>query len=149
MAQSIAQIYIHFIFHTKTNLIKRQHLDELWRYIAGVARSYNSVVVKVGGEPDHVHILCTLPRTMSMAQFAEEIKGSSSKWIKTKDINYRNFCWQRGYASFSISKSKVDSVVRYIDNQYEHHKGQPFADEYLQWLTRYEAEFDPKYVLSD
>ena len=149
MAQSIAQIYIHFIFHTKSTLIKRPHLEELWSYVAGIARTYGSFVLKVGGEPDHVHMLCTLPRTMSMAEFAEEVKGSSSKWIKTKDVNYRYFHWQRGYAAFSVSQSQVETVTKYIDNQFEHHKKHIFEDEYLEWLVQYKTEFDPKYVLSD
>ena len=149
MAQSLAQIYIHFIFHTKVVNIKREHLAELWNYVAGIARNEGSYVVAVGGEPDHIHMLCTLPRTTTMADFAEEVKRGSSKWIKTKDDKYKHFKWQGGYAVFSISQSKIEDVTKYINNQYEHHKKQSFEDEYILWLEKYGIQYDPKYVLSD
>lgn len=149
MAQSLTKIYIHFIFHTKIGTIKREHLVEMWNYLAGIARSEGSYVVKVGGEPDHVHMLCTLPKQLSMPDFAEVIKRGSSRWIKEKGRDYQHFTWQRGYAAFSVSQSKIQTVVQYIDNQYEHHKKVSFQDEYLRWLQEYEVEYDPKYVLSD
>lgn len=149
MAQSLAQIYIHFIFHTKTIALKRNHLGEMWHFIAGIARTMNSYVVIVGGQPDHVHMLCTLPRTVSMSQFAEEIKRASSKWIKERDTYYKLFAWQRGYASFSVSQSKLKEVTNYINNQEEHHKKISFQDEYIEWLEAYGIEYDPAYVFSD
>lgn len=149
MAQSLAQIYIHFIFHTKEVNVKREHLEELWHYLAGIARNEGSYVVRVGGEPDHVHMLCTLPRTITMADFAEEIKGGSSKWLKTKGEHYKKFKWQGGYAVFSVSQSKVEDTTQYIKNQFEHHKKKSFHDEYIQWLEGYGIKYDPKYVLSD
>ena len=149
MAQSLSQIYIHFIFHVKETTIKRNHLGELWHYIAGIARAQNSRVVRVGGEPDHIHMLCTLPRQMSLSDFAEEIKRSSSKWIKTKDSCYRAFAWQRGYAAFSVSQSRMADTETYINNQEEHHKKTTFREEYLQWLQAYGVEYDEQYVLSD
>ena len=149
MAQSLAQIYIHFIFHVRLVDVKREHLEELWNYIGGIARNQGSYVVAVGGEPDHVHMLCTLPRTITMADFAEEVKRGSSKWIKTKDDVYKKFSWQGGYACFSVSQSKIDDVESYIKNQYEHHKKQSFQDEYINWLQKYGVQYDPKYVLSE
>lgn len=149
MAQSLSQLYIHLIFHVKETNIKRDHLGELWHYIAGVARAENSVVLKVGGEPDHVHILCTLPRNTSLAQFVEEVKRVSSKWMKEKDSYYRQFFWQRGYAAFSVSQSKVAAVERYIDGQREHHRTKTFQEEYIEWLQEYGISYDENYVFSD
>lgn len=149
MAQSLTKIYIHLIFHTKEGTVKREHLQELWNYLSGIARSQNSFVVKTGGEPDHVHMLCTLPKQLSVPELVEEIKKGSSRWIKEKGRDYQHFTWQRGYAVFSVSQSQVDNVSRYIDNQYEHHKKQSFQDEYIEWLQRYETNYDPKYLFSD
>lgn len=149
MAQSLAQIYIHFIFHVKWMEVRREHLEELWHYLAGIARGEGSYVVKIGGEPDHVHILCTLPRTIAMAEFAERLKGNSSKWLKGRDGRYLTFSWQRGYAAFSVSQSRVKMVTEYIENQVEHHKKETFQEEYLQWLKEYGIEYDPQYVFSN
>ena len=84
-----------------------------------------------------------------MSDFAEEVKRSSSKWIKTKDSCYRAFAWQRGYAVFSVSKSRLADTETYIDNQAEHHKKTTFREEYLQWLQAYGVEYDEQYVFSD
>lgn len=149
MAQSLTKIYIHFVFHVKIGSIKRDHLTELWTYLASIARSEGSFVVKVGGEPDHVHMLCTLPKQLSMPDFAEVVKRGSSRWIKGKGLEYQHFTWQRGYAAFSVSQSKLEDVTRYIDNQFEHHKRHTFREEYLQWLQKYEIDYDSRYVFSD
>jgi len=149
MAQSLAQIFVHIIYHVHDVKIRREHLDELWAYTAGIARGLQSKVTIVGGEPDHIHILCTLPRNITVSDFMEEIKKNSSKWLKSKDTYYHDFYWQRGYGIFSVSQSKVDIVNNYISNQEEHHKKMTFQDEYIQWLKEYNIDYDERYVLSD
>lgn len=149
MAQSLSQIYVHLVFHVKQSPINREHLKQLWAYITGIIRKKNCFIEIVGGEPDHVHILCTLPRTESVSQFIEDIKRETSKWIKTVSPIYKSFSWQRGYAIYSISQSKVDIVRKYIANQEEHHKKVSFKDEYVQWLKEYGVEYDEKYLWTD
>ena len=117
MAQSLSQVYIHLVFHSKTMKIHRSDLGRLWLYIAGIAQKQGSYVKLVGGEPDHVHLLCTLPRTLSIADFVEEIKRGSGHWIKSLSPEYEKFMWQRGYGVFSVSHSKLESVTNYIANQ--------------------------------
>ena len=123
MAQSLAQIYIHIVFHVHDKTINREHLRQLWAYIAGIAIGMQSNVVVVGGEPDHVHMLCTLPRSVTVSDFMEEIKRNSSKWIKTISPYYRGFSWQRGYGVFSVSQSQLETVRNYIANQEEQESG--------------------------
>ena len=149
MAQSLSQVYIHLIFHTKTMKIHRADLSRLWSYIAGIAQGHGSVVKIVGGEPDHVHMLSTLPRTISMSDFVEDIKRNSSHWIKSLASEYAKFSWQRGYSIYSVSHSKLDAVMHYIQNQEEHHKKISFRDEYVQWLKEYDVDFDNKYLWTD
>lgn len=149
MAQSLAQIYVHLMFHVKRTTIKREHLNQLWAYITGIIRKKNCFVEIVGGEPDHIHVLCTLPRTESVSEFIEDIKRESSKWIKTVSAIYCSFSWQRGYGIYSVSKSKVDTVKNYIANQEEHHKRVCFRDEYEQWLKEYGIEYDDRYLWTD
>lgn len=104
MSQSFVQIYVHIVFHTKNNanLIKEEIESELYSYFGGILKNCKSVPIQIGGTSDHIHILCTLPKTMSIAELSEEIKKSSSKWIKTKGSWYNNFYWQDGYSGFSI-----------------------------------------------
>jgi REP element-mobilizing transposase RayT len=76
----------------------------------------------------------------------EEVKSHSSKWIKTKGDQYKNFYWQRGYGSFSVNPAEIDIVVRYIENQAEHHKKKTFQEEYVAFLKKYNAEYDERYL---
>lgn len=129
--------------------IHRADLSRLWSYIAGIAQGHGSVVKIVGGEPDHVHMLSTLPRTISMSDFVEDIKRNSSHWIKSLASEYAKFSWQRGYSIYSVSHSKLNIVMHYIQNQEEHHKTISFRDEYEQWLKEYDVDFDNKYLWTD
>ena len=112
----------------------------LHAYLATVCRDLGADVA------DHVHIVTTLPRTVSQAQLIEEIKKTSSKWIKALDARYRGFFWQRGYGAFSVSPSQLDAVVQYVKAQQEHHRTQTFQEEYRQWLRRHGVDFDERYV---
>jgi hypothetical protein len=76
----------------------------------------------------------------------EEVKGHSSKWIKTKGPEYRKFYWQTGYANFSVNPKQIDRVITYITNQKSHHERKTFQDEYRQFLNHYQVEFDENYV---
>lgn len=149
MAQSLAQIYVHIIFHVHDKTICREHQLGLWSYIAGIARGMKSMVIIVGGEPDHIHLLCTLPRDITIASFMQEIKQNSSKWIKTMGTTYNDFSWQRGYGIFSVSQSQLETVRKYITNQEEHHKKVSFKDEYLDWLKAYNIDYNLDYLFSD
>lgn len=96
--------------------------------------------------PDHIHICCTLPRTISLSHYVEEIKRSSSKWMKTQEDNYLNFTWQRGYAAFSVSPSVKENVIKYITNQKKQHRKMSFKDELLIHLDRHNIKYDTKYL---
>jgi len=148
MSQSFVKFYAHIVFHTKysMDLIKADIEDELYSYIGGILKSINSVPIRIGGIEDHVHVLCTLPKTMSLADLTEEIKKSSSKWIKTKGQAYSNFYWQSGYGGFSVGWSQVEIVKNYISNQNIHHKKVTFLDEYKELLDENGVEYDERYL---
>jgi putative transposase len=76
----------------------------------------------------------------------EELKSSSSKWIKTKDDQLKNFYWQNRYGAFSVNPAEIDVVKKYIENQTEHHKQKTFQDEYRAFLKKYAVEYDERYV---
>ena len=116
MAQSLSKIYVHLVFHTKYSsvTILEKDLPKLFAYIDGIIVNNKAMVIQIGGIHNHLHILCTLPRTISTASFVEDIKKCSSKWIKTLDPYYSNFAWQGGYGIFSVSASQITKVKNYI-----------------------------------
>ena len=148
MSQSYVQMYVHIVFRTKHNrkMIGEEIEDELYSYIGGILRNIDSIPFQIGGISDHLHVLCSLPKTMTLAKLAEEIKKSSSKWIKTKGKEYENFYWQDGYGGFSVSYSMVKTIKKYILNQKEHHKKTFFMDEYKKLLDQAGIEYDDKYI---
>jgi putative transposase len=148
MPQSLSKVVLHIIFSTKT---REPWLDSGVRprihgYLATICRDLGAALVHVGGVADHVHIVTTLPRTVSQAEIVEQIKKTSSKWIKELDARYRSFFWQRGYGVFSVSPSQLDSVLKYIEGQQEHHRTRTFQGEYRALLRRHGVDFDERYV---
>ncbi len=148
MSQSLAKNYIHLIFATKyrENIIKQTDLSELYAYITGILNHIDCPMICIGGTTNHVHVLCVLNKNMALSKMVEEVKRSSSKWIKSKDYFYRQFGWQNGYGAFSVSQSKVEIVVKYIQNQEEHHKKMQFVDELKMFLRKYSVEYKEEYL---
>ena len=148
MPQSLSKVILHIIFSTKnrepwleSNVRPRVHA-----YLATICRDLGAELVRVGGVVDHVHIVTTLPRTVSQAQLVEQIKKASSKWIKALDPRYRGFFWQRGFAVFSVSPSQLDAVLQYIETQREHHRTRTFQEEYRELLRRHGVDFNERYL---
>lgn len=146
MSQSLSKVYVHIVFSTKNHypLIKDELRTELHSYIIGTLSNLGSYTNEIYANPDHIHILCSLPRTITIAQLISKIKTSSSKWIKTKGIS--KFSWQDGYGIFSVSSSKVETVEKYIRNQPEHHKKVIFKDELRRFFNEYNIVFDERFV---
>ncbi len=148
MAQSLSNVLLHIVFSTKNRRpwIDVEIEEELHKYIAGICRELKCPSHKIGGTDDHLHIACSLSRTIAISKLLEEIKSSSSKWIKTKGDRYADFAWQNGYGAFSIGQSQLLDLRRYIANQREHHRRLTFQEEYRDLLAKYAAEFDERYV---
>ncbi len=149
MSQSLAKILVHIIFSTKNRypfLVDEQIRKEMHSYLAKIFNEFNSHALIVGGIEDHVHILCSLAKTETLAKIIGESKRSSSLWIKNKGGILEKFKWQKGYGAFSISISHVDRVRKYIDNQKDHHKKISFQDEFREFLEKYQIEYDEKYI---
>jgi REP element-mobilizing transposase RayT len=147
--QSLAQIYLHIVFSTKDRRPWLQDpgiRDELHNYLGGTCNNLDCPVLRVGGALDHVHILCRLGRSISIADLVKELKRESSKWLKTKSPALADFYWQSGYGEFSVSPSHVDPLRTYIDNQVEHHNRESFQDELRRLLKMYGLEWDERYV---
>ena len=151
MAQSLSKIYLHLIFHVKSDSpkIKEADIARVCAYIGQLIKVAGCDNIIVGGMPDHIHALFVLSRNVAVAQVVEEIKRNSSRWLKGVDDDYRFFAWQRGYGVFSVSQSGIDGAIRYIAHQHEHHHKLSFADEYRRLLDLYKVDYDEKFLLSD
>jgi REP element-mobilizing transposase RayT len=148
MPQSLASILIHLVFGTKRRepFITSGMEPELHKYLATIFRECKSPALLIGGDKDHIHALFSLSRTWAVADLVEEVKTSSSKWIKSKGREFRQFQWQSGYGAFSIGQSNVPTLKRYIANQKEHHRRRSFQDEFRELCRKYEVEYDERYV---
>jgi putative transposase len=147
MPHSLSKVLIHLVFSTKYRepLIGVEIRPRLHAYIVGILEHLKSPSLQTGGVADHVHILYSLSRTISQADLVEEVKKSSSKWMKANG-GPPGFAWQTGYGAFSIGESQVNTVIRYIQRQEEHHRRRAFKDEYREFLDRYKVAYDERYV---
>jgi REP element-mobilizing transposase RayT len=149
MPQSLANVLLHVIFSTKNRsalLSNRKSREGMHAYLAGALKNLDCPPVIVGGTTDHVHFLCHLSRTISMADVLEATKKSSSRWIKSCEYPVTNFAWQNGYGAFSVSQSNASRVCNYIANQEKHHRIRTFQEEYRAFLRCHQLAFDERYV---
>lgn len=148
MGQSLVKNYIHIVFSTKHRepLIDESIENELHAYLGGICKNLECTPIKIGGYSDHIHILCMLSKKIALMKLLEEVKSHSSKWVKTKGEEYKNFYWQDGYGAFSVKPSDVEVVIKYIENQKQHHSKKTFQTEYRTFLKKYNVEYDERYV---
>ena len=111
--------------------------ERLWTYLGGIAKQNQMKALAIGGASDHVHMLLSLPSTLSAAKAMQLLKGNSSKWIRETFPKMHLFAWQEGYGAFSVSVSGVDRTVSYIRNQAEHHRTRSFREEYVAMLKKH------------
>lgn len=148
MAQSLSNVLLHIIFSTKQRrpFITPNIESELYAYITTLVSAQGSYMHKIGGIEDHIHLLVTLPRTISISTLLEELKKNSSKWIKSKGNQFRDFSWQKGFGAFSVSITHQKAVEKYIATQKDHHKTISFQDEFRKLLTLHKISYNEEYV---
>lgn len=119
---------------------------DLYAYLAKACNNMKSHAIVVGGAEDHVHIVCSFSRQLTVSDFIRDLKRESSKWIKTQRNDLAMFAWQDGFAAFSISPSHLETLKVYVANQMAHHKKESFQDEMRRVFKKYDINFDEKYV---
>ena len=140
--------WFHCVFSTKERrpLITPPLRERLWPFLGGIARQNRMKAIEIGGTLDHVHILLSLPATLSIAQALQLLKGASSRWVHETFPEHRRFRWQEKYGAFSVSVSQLDKAIRYIQGQEQHHRRRTFQEEFLALLKRHRIEYDERYL---
>jgi putative transposase len=148
MADTYTSLYYHIVFSTKNRVdyIKPEIEQRVWEYLGGIARENKMAALQVGGIEDHIHTLVKALSTLAPSKIAQLLKGGSSLWIHTEFPELRGFAWQDGYGAFTVSKSAVPDVQRYIQNQRGHHRKVSFQEEYLEFLKKHGVDYDERYL---
>jgi REP element-mobilizing transposase RayT len=151
MANSYSQIHLQLIFAVRfrAGVIHPSWEKELYRYISGIIEGNLHKLLAINGVPDHLHILIGMRPSQSLSELMQDIKTSSSKWINKKGFVPGRFEWQSGYAAFSYDRTAIRNVVRYIENQKEHHGVKTFKDEYIGFLEEHNIDYDERYIFKD
>ncbi len=147
MANSYTRIHIHYITAVKyrANLLPYERHEALCKYIAGIARARNCACLAVNHVSDHLHALMSLHPSVSVAKLIQEVKANSSSFIKV-ELGLPTFTWQRGYCALSYARSQIPTVTRYIERQQEHHRKEKFSAEYVDFLAKFDVDYDEQYL---
>jgi putative transposase len=148
MSQSLANIVVHLVFSTKSRrpLLRDEERNQLHAYITGVLKNHDSHLIEINSVRDHIHILFAQSKNHAPAKIIEQIKSSSSGWIKEEHKWYSDFAWQTGYGEFSVSPTHVEPVREYIRRQPEHHAQEDFQTEYRRFCEKNGKPLDERYA---
>lgn len=148
MSHSYVSALFHCVFSTKERrkTITHELQERLWPYIGGIARENKMRALAIGGVEDHIHLLLSMPSTLSVAKSMQLIKGGSSKWVHETFPDHQDVEWQEGYGAFSIGISQVPDTKKYIDEPRDHHRTKTFPEEFTAFLERHGLDYDPRYM---
>ena len=150
MADTYSQIYIHIVFAVKgrAGLIHPAWEERLYQYVTGMVQNQKQKMIAINGMPDHVHLLIGIKPSCCLSDLVREVKKSSNDFIKDNGLTKYKFAWQEGYGAFSYSHSQLKDVISYILNQKKHHRQKTFKEEYLEFLEKFNIEFEGKYLFN-
>lgn len=148
MANTYTQIYIQIVFAVqgRQSLIRPQYSDELQKYMTGIISGQGQKLIAINNMPDHFHILVGQTPNVALSDLVRGIKAGSSGFINERRWVLGRFSWQEGFGAFSYAQSQLDAVIRYIQNQQEHHRRTTFQEEYLEFLKRFNVPHDERYT---
>ena len=151
MANTYTQLHIQFVFAVKYRaaMIEKAWKEELQKYMTGIFQENKHKMLQINSMPDHIHIFIGMRPTQSISALMQNVKTESSKFVKEKKFCKSPFAWQDGYGAFSYSKSHVQNVISYIQNQEAHHKKETFLDEFRGFLKAFEIEYEEQYIFKE
>lgn len=148
MANTYTQLYVHYVFAVQNRLclIHSEWQDDLYKYMSGIIDQQGHKLYVINGMSDHIHLLVSMTPKQAPSDLMYHLKRSSSLWINKNRLSVRKFSWQEGFGAFSVSKSQLPAIIKYIAEQQEHHKKKTLTEEYLQLLKEHEIEYDERYI---
>ena len=148
MADSFSQVYLHFVIAVKgrQNLLQKPWREEVFKYMSGIVTAKKEKSIIINGVADHVHIFVGFNTPMDYSYLIRDIKNNTTNFINEKKFLRTKFQWQEGYGVFSYSHSSINNVYNYILNQEAHHHKKTFREEYIEFLRKFEIEYDEKYL---
>jgi REP element-mobilizing transposase RayT len=148
MANTYSQINIHTLFAVqgKENYLLPAFRSDLFKFISGILDNLGQFSLAVNGAKDHVHIFFELNPSDSIADIVKQVKVNSSRWINDNHLTSDKFLWQDGYGVFSYGRSQRSQVIQYFIYQEEYHRRKTFREEYLDFLEKFEIEFEREYL---
>jgi REP element-mobilizing transposase RayT len=148
MSHTYTKLTTHCVFGTRDRipLIKDAFKDRLYGYMASIVNRKFGFSRRIGGMPDHVHMLFDLRPDVALSDCMRDVKGLSSRFVRQEIHGMKHFGWQEGYGGFSVSASVVRKVIEYIEGQVEHHKARSFEEEFKKLLDRYGIEYEERYL---
>jgi REP element-mobilizing transposase RayT len=148
MSNTYTQINIQIVFAVskRENLISKNNREELHKYITTVIENKGQKLLAIFAMPNHIHILIGMRPNIALSDLVRDIKSTSSNFINSKKWGKGKFNWQNGFGAFSYSNSQLDRVIKYVLNQEKHHKRKSFKEEYLEFLSKFEIDYDEKYL---
>jgi len=148
MPGTYSQIYVQYVFAVKgrANLLHDDWRDELFKYISGIITGKGQKAIIVNGYRDHVHVFVGLKPSMKISDLIRDIKNNSSNFINSNNWIKGKFSWQEGYGVFTYSHSHIDNVYQYILNQESHHAKKTFREEYIDFLKKFDVNYEEKYL---
>jgi putative transposase len=151
MANTYHQVYIQAVFAVKYReaIIAKDWRPQLLGVIGTLINEASCKTIIVNGVEDHVHCFLGLKPIVSISELMKTVKGTSSKYINDHHLTRHRFEWQEGYGAFSYSRSHIDRVYKYIQNQEQHHRKQTFKDEYRHFLDVFKVSYDERYIFED
>ena len=147
MADCFSQIYVQLVFAVKNRdaLIMPEWEDELHKYISGIITNKGQKLLAINGTSNHIHIFVNLKPNCCISDLVREIKKASNAFVKYKKLSKFRFEWQSGYGAFSYSISQIDNVIKYINNQQEHHRKHTFKEEFHNFIEKFQIEYKEEY----
>lgn len=151
MPNTYHQVYLQTVFAVKYRaaLIEPQWKPQLCAVIGNLINETGCKTIIVNGVSDHIHCFLGLVPKVAISSMMQSVKAKSSKWVNENNLLPHRFEWQKGFGVFSYSQSHIDNVIRYIQNQEQHHQRQTFIGEYLEMLEKFKVGYDPQYVFHE
>ena len=148
MSSTFSQIYIQIVFAVKgrQNFLLKPWRDDVFKYMSGIIKGKNQKPIIVNGVSNHVHLFIGLKPSIALSDLVRDVKNNSTNFINEQKYLRGKFSWQEGFGAFSYAHSQIDQVFQYILNQEEHHRKKSFKEEYLDFLRKFEIEYEEKYL---